>query len=69
MALEQGFVWDGKAYRSLSKVAGAITVAHRNGPRFFGLNGAREMARSTATIAPTEQAGMSGVGKDREVVP
>jgi hypothetical protein len=69
MALEEGFAWDGKTYRSLSKVAGAITGGHWNGPRFFGLTGSRAMAHATATIAPTEQVGMSGVDKDREVVP
>jgi Protein of unknown function (DUF2924) len=69
MALEEGFVWDGKTYRSLSKVAGAITGGHWNGPRFFGLTGSRAMARVTATIGSIEQAGMSGVDKDREVVP
>jgi hypothetical protein len=69
MALEEGFVWDGKTYRSLSKVARAITGGHWNGPRFFGLTGSKAMARATATIASTEQARMSVVDKDREVVP
>jgi Protein of unknown function (DUF2924) len=32
-----GFVWNGKTYRSLSKVAFAITGSRWNGPRFFGL--------------------------------
>jgi hypothetical protein len=66
---EEGFAWDGKTYRSLSKVARAITGGHRNGPRFFGLTGSRAMARAAATIASTEQAGLSGVDKDRGVVP
>jgi hypothetical protein len=34
---EQGFVWNGQTYVSLSKVARAITGTHWNGPRFFGL--------------------------------
>jgi hypothetical protein len=33
----EGFVWNGKIYRSLSQVAFAITGARWNGPRFFGL--------------------------------
>jgi len=32
-----GFTWNGKAYRSLTKVAWAITGSRWNGPRFFGL--------------------------------
>jgi hypothetical protein len=35
--LADGFAWNGKIYPSLSKVAGAITGTHWNGPRFFGL--------------------------------
>ena len=37
MVVEGGFVWDGKSYPSMSKVAGAITGTKWNGPRFFGL--------------------------------
>jgi hypothetical protein len=32
-----GFAWNGKTYRSLSKVAVAITGTSWNGPKFFGL--------------------------------
>ena len=35
--LQDGFVFDGKVYRSLSEIAGRITGAHWSGPRFFGL--------------------------------
>ena len=35
--LEQGFEFDGRRYRSLSKIAREITGAHWSGPRFFGL--------------------------------
>ena len=34
---DNGFVWDGKTYRSLSAVALAITGAKWSGQRFFGL--------------------------------
>ncbi|QIS94697.1 DUF2924 domain-containing protein [Nitratireductor mangrovi] len=34
---EQGVLFDGKIYRSLSSVAKRITGAHWSGPRFFGL--------------------------------
>ena len=37
MVGEQGFVWNGQTYVSLSKVARAITGTRWNGPRFFGL--------------------------------
>ena len=37
MVLADGFTWNGKTYRSLSKVAFAITGSSWNGPRFFGL--------------------------------
>jgi Protein of unknown function (DUF2924) len=37
MVGEQGFVWNGQIYVSLSKVARAITGTRWNGPRFFGL--------------------------------
>ena len=35
--IEAGFIWRGEVYKTLSAVAGAITGAHRSGPRFFGL--------------------------------
>lgn len=36
-AVEGGFDWDGKVYRSLSEIARKVTGAHWSGPRFFGL--------------------------------
>lgn len=35
--LDKGFEYDGKAYRSLSAIAGAVTDQHWNGYLFFGL--------------------------------
>ena len=35
--VEEGYLLDGKTYRSLSAVAKRITGAHWSGPRFFGL--------------------------------
>ncbi|HEX3944961.1 MAG TPA: DUF2924 domain-containing protein [Rhizomicrobium sp.] len=43
MVAEGGFVWSGKTFPSLSKVARAITGTKWNGPRFFGL---REKTRA-----------------------
>ncbi len=37
IALEDGFEFDGRRYRSLSQIAREITGAHWSGPRFFGL--------------------------------
>lgn len=34
---ENGFVWHGETWRSLSVIAREITGAHWSGPRFFGL--------------------------------
>ncbi len=41
MAIEDGFDYDGKRYRSLTEVPRAITGTHWSGPRFFGLRRAR----------------------------
>ncbi|SHJ04436.1 Protein of unknown function [Shimia gijangensis] len=35
---EEGFVWNARTYRSLSKIAHMITGTHWSGPRFFGLS-------------------------------
>jgi hypothetical protein len=36
---DEGFVWEGRVYASLSAIARSITGARWNGPRFFGLRG------------------------------
>ncbi|MDE0589076.1 DUF2924 domain-containing protein [Halocynthiibacter sp. C4] len=35
---DDGFIWKGETYRSLTAIARAITGTHWSGPRFFGLN-------------------------------
>lgn len=40
--MADGFAWSGKTYRSLSKVAFAITGTRWNGPKFFGLRDRRK---------------------------
>lgn len=35
--VDDGFLWDGERYRSLSAIARRITGVRWNGPRFFGL--------------------------------
>ncbi|HEY4135534.1 MAG TPA: DUF2924 domain-containing protein [Alphaproteobacteria bacterium] len=37
-AVENGFIWKGTHFRSLSAVARAITGARWSGPRFFGID-------------------------------
>ena len=44
---DDGFLWNGKPYRSLSGIARAITGTAWNGPRFFGL---RETSRKTPEV-------------------
>jgi len=39
--LAEGFAWNGKTYRSLTKVAFAITGTRWGGPKFFGLRDRR----------------------------
>jgi hypothetical protein len=41
MAMEAGYSWNGRTFRSLSEVATAITGTKWNGPRFFGLGPSR----------------------------
>jgi hypothetical protein len=36
--LDDGYVWSGKRYRSLSAIARAITGTRWSGPRFFGID-------------------------------
>lgn len=36
--VENGYVWNGERYRSLSAIARAITGTRWSGPRFFGLD-------------------------------
>lgn len=36
--LEEGFIWEGGIYKSLSATANAITGAKWSGPRFFGIS-------------------------------
>jgi hypothetical protein len=46
--LAEDFVWNGKTYPSLSKIALAITGTRWNGPKFFGL---RDKPRKRASAS------------------
>jgi hypothetical protein len=52
MALEVGFAWEGKTYRSLSHVARAITGTQWNGRRFFGVDRPKEAPNSMPDARP-----------------
>ena len=43
-ALEKGFEWKGRCYRSLSEIAREISGARWSGPRFFGLKARAEVS-------------------------
>lgn len=44
LVVSEGFVYDGKAYPSLSEIASHITGTRWNGPRFFGLRAKQKEA-------------------------
>lgn len=53
--VEDGFVWRGKTWRSLSVIAREMTGTHWSGPRFFGLGKAK--AEPTGADATTGEGG------------
>src|SRR5439155_9236955 len=56
--LTEGFAWNGKTYRSLTKVAFAITGTRWSGPKFFGFarrNGTRTRNNNKKSVCPTDQ--------------
>ena len=59
MALDDGFEFEGRLYRSLTQIAREITGAHWSGPRFFGLKdrkrpGGLDEATSDIAVGATE---------------
>ena len=63
IVVEQGFLWNGSRYGSLSEIARAITGTKWSGPRFFGLNG-RSMTSGGDLAARSDapQTGMAAGG-------
>ena len=57
LVTESGFVWQGRSWRSLSAIAGAITGTHWSGPRFFGLD---KTGNSPASARATSSGPASG---------
>jgi hypothetical protein len=50
--VEDGYLWNGRTYRSLSAIASEITGAKWSGPRFFGLVSRSDMRREGSDGAP-----------------
>lgn len=50
--LDQGFLYEGVTYKSLSEVARRITGAHWSGPRFFGLSKRQSVAVQSPSASP-----------------
>jgi hypothetical protein len=50
MVLADGFAYDGETYTNLSEIAGLITGARWNGPRFFGLRSKAQESSEPADI-------------------
>jgi len=48
LVVEDGFLWQGKKWRSLSVIARKMTGTHWSGPRFFGLTNTRTKSVATA---------------------
>jgi hypothetical protein len=48
LVVEDGFLWQGKTWRSLSVIAREMTGTHWSGPRFFGLAGSRTKSHAAA---------------------
>jgi hypothetical protein len=67
MILEEGFVWNGQTFSSLSQIAKAMTGTNWNGHRFFGLRQGKAFAtaearvrrRNRGHVAPTTAHGAS----------
>ena len=69
MILEEGFAWNGQTFRSLSRIAKAMTGTNWNGHRFFGLRQGKAVAPDKdrrrrksrgGTTATAEQGAASG---------
>ena len=67
MILEEGFVWNGQTFGSLSQIAKAMTGTNWNGHRFFGLRPGktaptgqdRERRKNRGPVAATAAHGAS----------
>ena len=65
MALDDGFEFEGRPYRSLTQIAVEITGAHWSGPRFFGLKD-RKRPAGLGEAASHNALGATEVGEGNE---
>jgi hypothetical protein len=56
LVIENGFLWQGRPWRSLSLIDREITGTRWSGPRFFGLMGKREKEKAVAAIKTAREA-------------
>jgi hypothetical protein len=54
--VEEGFVWRGKTWRSLSAIARAMTGTRWSGPRFFGVGPTTTSASLNEDVGPRDHA-------------
>lgn len=62
MVLEEGFVWNGKSFGSLSQIAKAMTGTNWNGHRFFGLRQTKATSIAGKPSASPRRKGARGDG-------
>lgn len=56
LVVEDGFLWEGKTWPSLSVIAREITGTRWSGPRFFGLNASSNAGASEQKAEATDRA-------------
>jgi len=54
---DEGFEYEGRAYKSLSEIARVITGTRWNGPRFFGLRPAEPSSKSSNPTVSSREVG------------
>ena len=60
---DDGFLWSGRTWKSLSAISKVITGAHWSGPRFFGLKERSGVAVSNASQSVGDDQGTDGAGE------
>jgi hypothetical protein len=56
LAVEDGFLWAGRTWRSLSVIAREVTGTRWSGPRFFGLNASPNPGTTEQKVETTDHA-------------
>jgi hypothetical protein len=66
---DKGYVWAGKHYRSLSKIARSITGTRWSGPRFFGLETGQQACEQPAAAPNNKEKRNSELARRSRAVP